>query len=694
MARKWQMVVVRPSANLRTQSGVILLLIVMGILGLGAGMLLLAINTANSERSQRKFVSGSQALAAGKQALIGYAIGSLTGTGARPGWLPLPDTLANTNYNGKSDATSCLNSAATNGMPALSGVGARVATLRCLGRLPWKDLGLSIDGASEQDLLGHVPWYAVSPNLADPNAGSGQCMTVLNPTTVAAAAPGTFICGTTTTPAWPWLKVCDNTGRILSDRVAAVLILPGEAIKTTGRTQLRTNAATSANPNGFGYPADFLDAVPEPAGWASIPVAQRCTTFDNAALGGEFIAAEVSSVFNDQLVYITIDELMVEAEKRVVIEVREAMFRLRQITGALDYTEADFVGSFPWLASIGNPSDPVNAFLATTGTSAGLVPFHVGGEQFLTELSWLISGADSFSPLIAASPTFTCTVSGVARQCRIRQDATTAIPRTVTPADMATYKTYALTAPSVTCSWNTTLPDQKLDCTSYTVFTQANPTSYFVQHRPCCAGGWTSFGDVSGTTTRTVTLTVGVTDGATRFANGSSSTHLRRRIFPSATGGVVEISIADRWNPSGGTIVATATLPPTGTGSAQNTAAGPPSGDYVSDIRRYPVLPAWYLSQNWYQHIYGAISADVAPPALATASCAANCFTSGGRNNIDALFISVGAALAGQTRYSGSPTAADFLESVNATGSTTRTFAPPSQPRNTTYADSVVTLPR
>ncbi|MFO0462938.1 MAG: hypothetical protein ACK5YU_01900, partial [Burkholderiales bacterium] len=126
MGRKRQMVVVRPSANLRTQSGVILLLIVLGILGLGAGMLLLSINTANTERSQRKFVSGSQALIAGKQALIGYAIGPLTGTGARPGWLPLPDTLApdnfaNSNYNGKSNAASCLNGAATNGMPALSG---------------------------------------------------------------------------------------------------------------------------------------------------------------------------------------------------------------------------------------------------------------------------------------------------------------------------------------------------------------------------------------------------------------------------------------------------------------------------------------------------------------------------------------------------------------------------------------------
>jgi hypothetical protein len=387
------------------------------------------------------------------------------------------------------------------------------------------------------------------------------------------------------------------------------------------------------------------------------------------------------------LVYITIDELMVEAEKRVVIEVREAMFNLRQITGALDYTESPFVGSFPWLASIGNPSDPVNAFLATTGTSAGLVPFHVGGAQFLTELSWLISGGDSFTPLIGASPTFTCTVSGVARQCRIRQDATTAITRTVTPADMATYKTYSVSTPSLTCSWNTTLPDRKLDCNSYTVSSQSSPTAYYVEHRNCCSGGYTAYGGLTGTTTRTVTLTVSVTNGTTRYENGSSSTHLRRRIITSV-GSEIQVSISDTWTPSGA-VVATGTLPETGTGSAQNVAS-----DTVSDIRRYPALPSWYLSQNWYQHIYGAISADVAPPALATASCTVNCFTSGGRSNIDAIFIGTGAALAGQTRYSGSPAAADFLESANATGATTSTFSSSTQPRTSTYADSVVTLPR
>jgi hypothetical protein len=85
----------------KNQSGVVLVLILLSLLGLGAGLLLLTINTANTERSQRKFVSGSQVLIAGKQALIGYAMGSLTGSGARPGWLPLPDTLANTNYDGK-----------------------------------------------------------------------------------------------------------------------------------------------------------------------------------------------------------------------------------------------------------------------------------------------------------------------------------------------------------------------------------------------------------------------------------------------------------------------------------------------------------------------------------------------------------------------------------------------------------------
>ena len=713
MVGKLHGVVARYGASRRSQSGVILLLIVLGILGLGAGMLLLTINTANTERSQRKLVSGSQALIAGKQALIGHAIGSLTGSGARPGWLPLPDTLANTNYDGKADATSCLNGAATNGMPALSGVGAQVAALRCLGRLPWNDLGLSIDGASEQDPLGMVPWYAVSPNLADPNAGSGQCMTVLNPTTVAAAAPGTFTCGTTTSPAWPWLKVCDNTGRILSDRVAAVLILPGEAITTTGRTQLRTNAATGANPNGYGFPADFLDAVPTPAGWAALPVAQRCTTFDNAALGGEFIIGDISNSFNDQLVYITIDELMIEAEKRVALEVSEALQVVKSNTA-----------SYPWMSPVAIPTLTSTSYLGQAGTNTGLVPFHDytnNANRFNTELSWNIGGiatdhTGTFTGNLTTGETqFDCGggVNAVC-SCRMRIATTaTAIPRTLTaaPFEAILAGTPSITTPTASCQRSTsasqTVRDNTLTCdVPLTVTVSTTPVTYAVQRRDNIVSGFptgnctttgtrVNIGNFAGVRTRTISITLANFTGAASFQAGTASTHARRTITNANVNSGSILQVTDRWVPDTlGTIPFDqfATTFPTGMTTGSGTTAATTSVT-ISNIRLYPDFPNWYASQKWNEFLYSMFSPDIRP-AGAGSACSTNCLTAGTRTNIDSVTISTGATITGQIRYSGTPTAASFLESANATGSTTRTFSSSTQPRTSTYADSVVTHPR
>ena len=165
------------------QRGVILLLIVLSMLAILGVMFLGTLGQSASQRAQAQQVSGAQALVAAKQALIGYAVSRvLPTTNGRLGRLPQPDTLGtNGKYDGTSDKTSCLDGNAVNGMPALFLAPAtQVANLRCVGRLPWSDLGLSIDGASDRDVLGLVPWYAVSPNFADPTAGNGECVTVLN----------------------------------------------------------------------------------------------------------------------------------------------------------------------------------------------------------------------------------------------------------------------------------------------------------------------------------------------------------------------------------------------------------------------------------------------------------------------------------------------------------------------------------
>ncbi len=698
------------------QRGIVLLLVILIMLAIGGVAILGTMGSGASSalRSQNKLKSNAEIMAAARAALIGYALNGTAGAGNRPGQLPTPDTLAlpTQNYDGMSDASSCLNGAAANGLPALPGALAQVASSRCLGRLPWKQLGLAIDGASEPDVLGIVPWYVVSQNLADPNPGA-ECMGVLNPVT-AATEWTTFSCAETTKPAWPWLKVCDATGKLLSNRVAFVLIIPGELLQTTGRSQLRVRTATGTNPQGYGHPGDFLDAIPTPAGWASLPVAQRCTGYDNAALTGEFVTAPASDSFNDQLIYVTIDELMVEIEKRVALEVSEALKTFRTSYGSYPWLTPVAI---PTLASTTTPMVTSTSYDGQIGTNAGLVPLHdftSSANRFKTELTWNIGGPPSgdigtfTGNLNNAATEFPC--GGGANPtctCRARvATAVSAIPRTVTTAAFTTIKsgTPNVSAPLVSCqrssSNSKTIRDNTLTCTAYTI-TTTTPVTYAIQRRNtsggnCVTGGTRVYiGDYAGITTRSITLDPTLFTGTASFQAGTSSTHPTRTFTNGSITTLGLLSVTDNWMP---TTLGTApfdqilsTFPTgiiTGAGSTAQT-----TSVILSNVRAYPDFPAWYASQKWNEFMYAAFSPDL-PPAGGLSTCGANCLNAGNSLNVNLITISAGAPFAGQLRYSGSPTSASFLEQLNATGATTRTFSSTSQPRNSTYADTVVTLPR
>ena len=143
--------------------GFVLLLIVLGLLAVGAVAVLVSIG--GGKTGSLKIASGAtadQRLLVARDALLGYATGNIADSG-RPGQLPTPDNLQDGNYDGNTNNLNCLDGTAANGLPALSGDN---ANLRCLGKLPWKTLGISSDGVDEYDSTGIIPWYAVSANLA------------------------------------------------------------------------------------------------------------------------------------------------------------------------------------------------------------------------------------------------------------------------------------------------------------------------------------------------------------------------------------------------------------------------------------------------------------------------------------------------------------------------------------------------
>jgi hypothetical protein len=655
------------SRRLPRAAGFATFLIALMLLLVGGAVLVSGLTGSGAlEQRLAKGDSADQRLSTARAALIGFAVGNIADSG-RPGQLPAPDTLQDGDYDGMADNGGCLNGAAPpHGLPAQT---ASSANFRCLGRLPWRTLGLSNEGVDEFDQTGLIPWYAVSANLSANNA----CLGHINPQTLA-ATPVSFVCPSNSAPPYPWLKVCDQTGRLLSDRVAFVLIVPGPPIVTEGRTQSR---AGTPRPQ----PRDYLDAIALPANWSSLPANERCTAYDNAGLTNEFVTADAVAGFNDRLLYVTVDELSARLELRVAQQVREAL---------IDYETAH--GRYPWLAPIGNPSSVQDAFVAAEGTLSGFPPFHaiVPGYRFKTELTWAIpSSADTVSPATSSSPSFLC--FGGIFQCRIRTSpAGAAIPRTVTTSDFEALKSSSVTTASVACGFTSTAV---LDCDAYS-FTQTSSVTYDVQIRFCCSGTYAYYDTYPGTQTRTVTIgPLSVSAAGTPPAASAGADGMMRRSLTTANASTFGmLSAVDRWSPA-----SLGTFPfdqvgsfPLQTGSAST------NGSAVStftNVRLYPLMPTWYVNEKWYESMTVALSPDAAPSTGGHA-CSANCLAAGVRTGVHAAIVAAGAALAAQNRYSGSPSIGDFLEAPNATGASTRVFADPSASSTSTYADTVLTIPR
>lgn len=642
--------------------GYILLLIVLTLTAIGAAALFAGIG-ANLGRRTSQSATIDQQLQISRDALTGFAIGTFGG-GARPGQLPRPDSLQNGNYDGQADS-GCLDGTAVNGLPALSGAAAKSASLRCIGRLPWKKLGVQFDidtvnNRDEFDVLGQVPWYAVSANLADPNL----CLQYLNSGTVA-QLPVSFVCPSLTAPPFPWLKVCDESGRLISDHVAFVVLYPGAPIVTQGRAQSRVG---SPRPQ----PGDFLDAIPVPPGWSALPANQRCTTYDNAALSDEFVIATTSPTFNDRLVYVTIEELMSEIESRVAIELREAIRSFQQSRGA-----------YPWLVPQTDPTSTASN-LAIPNTFSGFVPFHTThtGQSFLSELGWTIpSGATASPP--SSSPTFT--YAGLTY--RLRTTGGAAIPNTVTTAAVNAFAVnsaniYDLTTPVATCKW-TSNANREAKCSS-TFVTGTTPVTYRLEQN--VSGLWTYISDVPGTRTRNVTVDFGAFIGASGASTVATVTNVFQRSisYTGSTAGM--LAVQDTFSDSSGTLAIQV-------GFGETAGFGTTA---VRRVRAYAAMPDWYFAEKWYEYSFAMLSSDVSP-TLAGVHCSANCLEAGPRKALDAVVVMTGAPLAGQIRNQASPPLAAFLEDVNATsftpGLTFGKFNAVGNPKTAVYNDAIATLP-
>ncbi len=305
--------------SITKQKGAVVILMAF-IIGLGVlAYLLHAFDPARLRLEQDK--KTMQTLNEAKQALIAWSVSHQY----TPGQMPWPDRhLDPLIYDGSSDCVTTVfqYSYLLGQLPSQSD------TSPCLDPNNGLNVYLGLStypslGQEFHDAQGNRLWYAVSRNLVRDHATSTN--PVINPNI----------------STYSWLQVLDRNGNLVSDRVAAVILAPGDALAG----QNRTGAADASQ---------FLDGFQ--IGAAVFNNRGYATDDEDFIIGDDsrnVSATDLTFVqpynFNDKLVYITIDELMAALEKRVGEQVRASLKTYKDTNGYYPYaahlgTSLSYVG--------------------------------------------------------------------------------------------------------------------------------------------------------------------------------------------------------------------------------------------------------------------------------------------------------------------------------------------------------------
>jgi hypothetical protein len=298
----------------RFQKGIALIFLVFSI---SLALLAYAFQVSNLNNLRvEQDVQTLKTLSEAKAALLAWAVNNVN----QPGLMPYPDRNGDGNYDGKSD---CYTGSLTGNYDKL------------LGQLPWlaaDDANCStlVSGIGREfkDSSGNHLWYAVSRNLVYDYSTSAY--PVINPDKIS-------------NPTYAWLQVLDKQGVVISSRVAAVIIAPGPPLNDQDRS------------GGIADATNYLDTFNLQSGGGarsnrtySMPDEDFYMGEDSQGVRSDNTVYQQPYYFNDKLVYITIDELMEELEKRAAGEARKALqnyyLKLKATTGT---------GYFPYASALG-----------------------------------------------------------------------------------------------------------------------------------------------------------------------------------------------------------------------------------------------------------------------------------------------------------------------------------------------------
>ncbi len=589
------------------QSGIALLAFSVLLAIVSVGLLVERLSTRSQDYTARERAS-NEVLARAKADLIAWSVSHPT----EPGRLPWPDRNGDGNYDGGSD---CVTTGFNNS--------------HLIGRFPHAGDASPCDvvpfGSYAVDGFKEPLWYAVSRNLLW-NRGQSGSDPPLNPDLLDGGA------------AYPWLTVRDESGNVLSNRVAAVIFAPGSVVGN----QARSGAAPSTS--------QYLDNVTVGA-----------TNYDNSDSDLDFIIYPDSrktttdgDSFNDLLIYITIDELMQPLEKRVIGEVAVSMNAYRN--ASTGWTSPPPNPSFPWLRPFTDPKTAPN-FHAVVGTREGLVPLHQPNESFSTAFNF------DWSAIAGANIVTT---------------------GTVTAADLTDGPAGGVDVPQSAdnCTWSdgpgpASSNRRSVVCSSVPVTRDNGCVIVFFIGLLCERQTFTF--DLYYTTSAPASVTV----------SAPSSTDQRRRtvghtgllpVNPSASPMIQIVEELKLTNLFSGAIIFDWTTNGTGTLTTTLTTTGTVATtgllyelDYVNGLE----LPEWFVTNLWHHYLYAAVSADDAPGGAGDCVTSGNCLSinvsASVIPNVQALVIAAGGEFSGpplnQDRDSAaSPDESDYFELQNADG--------------------------
>ena len=317
------------------QLGAGLLIFMILMLSIAGGTLYIA-NNQKSDIRIKNNQSTQQALSQAKLILENFSISFDPTLATNPaiGRLPFPDR-----FNGSFDGNgNCFAGTLNNNL--------------LIGRFPW--LGSTtpcsnvLINANLKDAGNNPLWYVVSKHMVEHSINTTFSPDFLDPDPL--THPG-------------WLTIFDHNGKVISDRVAFIVFSPGNAFGT----QNRSNSATNNYLDSYNVPGQGI--------------------INNAENDLRFVKAPYTqNSFNDQLVYMTIDELMPKLERRVLTELRSLLI-FHQNGTAGEYPLPTTTADFSQTCDSTTAPSPGYGFIARLNSTANPCPSVLSVPIYLN--AWL-----------------------------------------------------------------------------------------------------------------------------------------------------------------------------------------------------------------------------------------------------------------------------------------------------------------